>query len=74
MTEQSRIITEEQWREYQMLKRLHGMMTDYKLAEEIHELYTQLEEANDTLVKSQNMTNPDRNNFVAQYLMKWGVK
>lgn len=37
-------------------------------------LQKQLNEANDTLIKSQNMKQPDRNNFVAQYLLKWGVK
>lgn len=40
----------------------------------IKRLQEQLDEANDTLIKSQNMKQPDRNNFVAQYLLKWGVK
>ena len=40
----------------------------------INELKTQRKEANDILIKSQNMKQPDRNNFVAQYLLKWGVK
>lgn len=45
-----------------------------KLVEQIERLQEQLDEANDTLIKSQNMKQPDRNNFVAQYLLKWGVK
>lgn len=31
-------------------------------------------DANEVLLRSQNMKQPDRNNFVAQYLLKWGVK
>lgn len=42
--------------------------------EEYKRLQEQLNEANDTLIKSQNMKQPDRNNFVAQYLLKWGMK
>lgn len=42
--------------------------------EKVVKLEQQLNEANDTLIKSQNMKQPDRNNFVAQYLLKWGVK
>lgn len=45
-----------------------------KQVKEIKRLQEQLKEANDTLIKSQNMKQPDRNNYVAQYLLKWGVK
>lgn len=66
----------------QYVDRIHELEQELKIrTEQNEELYGKLcylegrfKEASEVLLKSQNMKNSDRNNYIAQYLLKWGIK
>ena len=69
MTEQSRIITEEQWKEYRQLK-----CSDRLLREQIEELNKQLEVASELLKSLLPINHWQDDAAVIDYLRKRGVE